>query len=144
MRRQVFVRKHIKRWQVQHCVRRSRARQLRKGLHDRQQLFRRAVIGDYDDQRPPDCPMQQGNVQCFGGGGESGDTNPPRCGFSAPLPRRGGLQVGDRTRESWTTFHVREELADKWEDHSKFILADRAIGIEQLSYWAVELMNRPC
>ena len=77
------------------------------------EIFGGAVVVDDDNQRPFGGPAQQDQQQGFGGGRQSGDTNPPRALF----------QVGGDTREAGKLFHVREEFANEGKKHRNLILA---------------------
>ncbi|MBI2681790.1 MAG: hypothetical protein HYX26_00975 [Acidobacteriales bacterium] len=51
---------------------------------------------------------EQRKMQGLGGGGESGQTNPPRAAF----------EVGCRTLKGCGFLRVREQVSDEWEDHA--------------------------
>jgi hypothetical protein len=52
--------------------------------------------------------LKENGDQGFGGGVETGHTNPPRA-----LPEMGG-----RTPKSWKKFHLRENIADERQEHA--------------------------
>ena len=82
--------------------------QFTKSLQHRNQVFRRAIVGDHDNQRAPGRLLQQDQKQSFCGRDQSGDTNPPRALF----------QMGGHTRKGRQLFHVREEITNEGENHA--------------------------
>ena len=112
VRREVFVGKHVVGRQHHDGVGVRRAGQIAKRLHHGQELFRGAVAVHHDDQRLQCGFEEQRVMQGARAGGEAGHTYPPRA----------ALYLASCTLEIGRLLHVREEFANKRQDHYFFSL----------------------
>ena len=91
-----------------------------EGGDDGQKVFGGAIVGDDDDERALGAALEENSDEGFGGGVEARDTNPPRA----------LAQMGGRTPEGWEKFHLRENFADKREEHVELILSREEAEVE--------------
>ena len=80
------------------------------GAQRQLQHVRRLVVGDDHDHWGLGSPGEEWKIEGARGGGEPGDTFPPRSEG----------QVPSHALERVTVFQVREQLADEGEDHACF------------------------